>query len=171
MARDYPDAVVLVRVGDFYEAHGLSAVMLVEHGRLNPMGSHTEGCRAGAPWRNVQVLLCTACSVSLGPRSRAHPAARCVRELGWWVAGDRLPLRVLTTPLGVGRRGAACGASQKLLDQLTRAQLTVVVCEQREAAPGATRVERYVSEVISPHNPKYTFEWELRGTDSSRSTL
>jgi hypothetical protein len=49
----------------------------------------------------------------------------------------------------------ACGAAQKLLDQLTRAQLTTVVCEQRADAPaGATRVERYVSEVISPHNPK-----------------
>jgi hypothetical protein len=49
----------------------------------------------------------------------------------------------------------ACGTAQKLLDQLTRAQLTTVVCEQRADAPaGATRVERYVSEVISPHNPK-----------------
>jgi hypothetical protein len=34
-----PTDVILVRVGDFYEAHGLSAVMLVEHGNLNAMGN------------------------------------------------------------------------------------------------------------------------------------
>jgi hypothetical protein len=71
VARDHPDAVVLVRVGDFYMAHGLSAVMLVEHGRLNPMGSYSsalEGCRAGAPWRNVQVLSLSL-SLSLSPHT------------------------------------------------------------------------------------------------------
>ena len=30
--------VLLIRVGDFYEAYGLDALMLVEHANLNPMG-------------------------------------------------------------------------------------------------------------------------------------
>lgn len=42
----------LVRVGDFYEAFGVDAVLLVEHAGLNPMGGKP---RAGCPWRNLQV--------------------------------------------------------------------------------------------------------------------
>jgi hypothetical protein len=44
--------VCLVRVGDFYEAFGADAVLLVEHAGLNPMGGKP---RAGCPWRNLQV--------------------------------------------------------------------------------------------------------------------
>lgn len=41
-----------MRVGDFYEAFGADAIMLVEHAGLNPMGGKP---RAGCPWRNLQV--------------------------------------------------------------------------------------------------------------------
>ena len=34
----HPEMLLLVRVGDFYEAFGVDAVMLVEHAGLNPMG-------------------------------------------------------------------------------------------------------------------------------------
>lgn len=44
----------LVRVGDFYEAFGADAIMLVEHAGLNPMGGKP---RAGCPWRNLQVCV------------------------------------------------------------------------------------------------------------------
>ena len=46
--------VVLVRVGEFYEAWGVDAVMLVEHCGLNAMGDKV---RAGCPWRNLQATL------------------------------------------------------------------------------------------------------------------
>ena len=47
----HPDAVLLVRVGDFYESYGTDAVMLTEHCGLNSMAGRT---RAGCPWGNVQ---------------------------------------------------------------------------------------------------------------------
>ncbi|KAL7551663.1 hypothetical protein ACHAWF_014847 [Thalassiosira exigua] len=53
-AERHPDAVVLVRVGDFYESYGVDALLLVEHCGLNPMAGKA---RAGCPWRNVQSTL------------------------------------------------------------------------------------------------------------------
>jgi DNA mismatch repair ATPase MutS len=44
----------LTRVGDFYEAFGVDAALLVEHCGLNPMGGKG---RAGCPVRNVQATL------------------------------------------------------------------------------------------------------------------
>ena len=55
IAAQNPTDVILVRVGDFYEAHGLSAVMLIEHGNLNPMGGWKS--RAGMPNENIQKTL------------------------------------------------------------------------------------------------------------------
>ena len=47
--RAHPRKVALIRVGEFYEALGFDAVLLVMHAGLNPMG--TAGSRArGAPW-------------------------------------------------------------------------------------------------------------------------
>ena len=46
--------VALTRVGDFYEAYGIDAILLVEFCGLNPMGSKA---RAGCPYRNVQATL------------------------------------------------------------------------------------------------------------------
>eukprot|EP01048_Picozoa_sp_COSAG05_P001368 COSAG05_NODE_46_length_25233_cov_40.235741_6_plen_378_part_00 len=101
--------VVLVRVGDFYEAHGLSAVMLVEHAGLNPMGNWQQnGCRAGTPVLNVQ----------------------------------------------------------RTLDALILSGLAVVVCEERDGQANL-RKQRFVSEIISAHNPKYTYEWQIRESDGS----
>ena len=50
----HPDMVLLVRMGDFYEAWGVDAVMLVEHAGLNPMG---DSLRAGCPKGNIQQTL------------------------------------------------------------------------------------------------------------------
>lgn len=50
----FPDAILLVRVGDFYESYGVDAIALVEHCGLNPMAGKA---RAGCPWRNVQGTL------------------------------------------------------------------------------------------------------------------
>lgn len=52
--REHPDKLLLVRVGDFYEAFGLDAAMLVQHAGLNPMGGNA---RAGCPIPNVQPTL------------------------------------------------------------------------------------------------------------------
>eukprot|EP00944_MAST-04C_sp_MAST-4C-sp1_P014602 g14602.t1 len=50
----FPDKVLLVRVGEFYEAFGFDAILLVEHCGLNPMGSKA---RAGFPLKNIQQTL------------------------------------------------------------------------------------------------------------------
>lgn len=50
----FRDVVILTRVGDFYEAYGIDAIMLVEHCGLNPMALKA---RAGCPWRNIQDTL------------------------------------------------------------------------------------------------------------------
>lgn len=54
--------VLLVRVGEFYEAWGIDAVMLVQHAGLNPMGGRP---RAGCPIRNVQMALDSLTSAGL----------------------------------------------------------------------------------------------------------
>ncbi|KAL3763788.1 hypothetical protein ACHAWU_001908 [Discostella pseudostelligera] len=50
----HTDAILLIRVGDFYESYGIDAIMLVEHCGLNPMGGKA---RAGCPIMNVQATL------------------------------------------------------------------------------------------------------------------
>ena len=50
----YSHCVVLTRVGDFYEAFGVDAALMVEHCGLNPMGGKG---RAGCPIQNVQATL------------------------------------------------------------------------------------------------------------------
>jgi hypothetical protein len=59
----HPEKVLLLRVGDFYEAFGVDAVMLVEHAGLNPMAGK---CRAGCPWRNIQNTLDSLTDAGLG---------------------------------------------------------------------------------------------------------
>lgn len=46
----------LQRQGDFYEAYGHDAVMLVEHAGLNPMGSGPVA-KAGCPVSNLRPML------------------------------------------------------------------------------------------------------------------
>ena len=50
----HPNAVILTRVGDFYESFGIDAVLLVEHCGLNSMAGKA---RAGCPIQNVQATL------------------------------------------------------------------------------------------------------------------
>jgi predicted GIY-YIG superfamily endonuclease len=50
----YPQCVILVRCGDFYETYGLDAILLVEHVGLNPMAGKV---KAGCPWRNIQATV------------------------------------------------------------------------------------------------------------------
>jgi predicted GIY-YIG superfamily endonuclease len=52
----YPEAVVLLRVGDFYEAYGQDAVFLAEHAGLNAMGSGGLA-KAGAPVVNIHAVI------------------------------------------------------------------------------------------------------------------
>lgn len=50
----YPDCILLVRCGDFYETFGVDACLLVEHTGLNPMAGKA---KAGCPIRNIQGTL------------------------------------------------------------------------------------------------------------------
>eukprot|EP00882_Tetradesmus_deserticola_P028740 GHRQ01032023.1.p3 GENE.GHRQ01032023.1~~GHRQ01032023.1.p3 ORF type:complete len:139 (+),score=76.94 GHRQ01032023.1:429-845(+) len=52
-----PMALSLVKVGAFYEAVGLDAVLMVEYCGLNFMGSNWEVPRAGCPEANLLQLL------------------------------------------------------------------------------------------------------------------
>ena len=58
----HPDKIIFVRVGEFFEAFGVDAVLLVEHAGLNPMG---QKARAGCPRGNVQQTLDGLTSVGL----------------------------------------------------------------------------------------------------------
>jgi hypothetical protein len=51
---EYPQCIMLVRCGDFYETFGIDAIMLVEHLGLNSMGGKV---KAGCPYRNIQPTL------------------------------------------------------------------------------------------------------------------
>ena len=50
----HPDKIILCRVGEFFEAFGVDALLLVEHCGLNQMG---QKARAGCPKGNVQQTL------------------------------------------------------------------------------------------------------------------
>jgi hypothetical protein len=50
----YPDHVILLRQGEFYETYGIDAIMMIEYCGLNSMGGKT---RAGCPLKNVQAAL------------------------------------------------------------------------------------------------------------------
>jgi len=52
----YPQKILLIRVGDFYECFGWNAVCLVAHAGLNPMGN-TGVPRAGCPKNKIQETL------------------------------------------------------------------------------------------------------------------
>ncbi|PHJ22349.1 muts domain protein [Cystoisospora suis] len=49
-----PDKVLIIQVGDFFEAYGVDAVLLVEYCGLNPMGGKA---KAGCPKQNLQQTL------------------------------------------------------------------------------------------------------------------
>ena len=50
----YPDCILLIRCGDFYETFGVDSIMMVEHCGLNAMGGRN---KAGCPIANVQTAL------------------------------------------------------------------------------------------------------------------
>ncbi|KAJ8909195.1 hypothetical protein NDN08_005887 [Rhodosorus marinus] len=52
---EHPTKVILVRIGEFYEAVGVDAIMLVQHAGLNPMGRGVP--RAGCPAVNLRRTL------------------------------------------------------------------------------------------------------------------
>ena len=52
--KKFSDCVVITRVGDFYEAFGLDAILLVEYCGLNSMAGKA---RAGCPIKNIQATL------------------------------------------------------------------------------------------------------------------
>ena len=54
METQHPTKVLLVRVGEFYEAWGIDATLLVEHCGRTPWANKV---RAGCPWRNLQQTL------------------------------------------------------------------------------------------------------------------
>ncbi len=56
VASEFPEHVVLVKVGDFYEAMGVSAIALIEFCSLRPMGA-TLSMKAGSPTNTIQRVL------------------------------------------------------------------------------------------------------------------
>ena len=52
--RLFPDAIILTRVGEFYEAFGIDAIALMQCCGLNPMAGKA---RAGCPVKNIQATL------------------------------------------------------------------------------------------------------------------
>ena len=109
----HPDKLLLIRVGDFYEAFGVDAVMLVEHAGLNPMG---QKCRAGCPVPNVQPTLTdlTAAGFTVAVYEETQWVKAFTREV---VAPDG------TTTIGTRVRGGKDGNGGKVVPEgLTPAQ-------------------------------------------------
>ena len=52
----FPDSLVLIRVGEFYEAYGIDSIFLVEFAGLNAMGK-SGLAKAGLPLGNIHALL------------------------------------------------------------------------------------------------------------------
>eukprot|EP00962_Isochrysis_galbana_P017216 scaffold4951_cov106-Isochrysis_galbana.AAC.1 len=69
----HTERVLLIRCGDFYEAYGLDALLLVEHAGLNPMGRKA---RAGCPVGNLQPTLdcLTAAGLTVAVYEELEPA-------------------------------------------------------------------------------------------------
>jgi hypothetical protein len=112
--RDHPCRLLLVRCGDFYEAVGFDAVMLVEHLALNPMGdtSAHRAPRAGFPKANLRPMLRrltdeAGLSVAVYEETRAFDSAgRKARVLGGVVS----PAQPEYVWGGVGATTAGAGA-------------------------------------------------------------
>ena len=59
LKRKFPDEVILIQVGEFFETMGYDALLLVEYANLNPMGGvHSDNVpRAGFPLKNLRQSL------------------------------------------------------------------------------------------------------------------
>lgn len=69
-----------MQVGDFFEAYGVDAVLLVEYCGLNPMGGKA---KAGCPKQNLQQTLdCLTSEVHSTIGSRAGDSFLDVRDTG-----------------------------------------------------------------------------------------
>jgi DNA mismatch repair ATPase MutS/predicted GIY-YIG superfamily endonuclease len=80
--RQHPDKVLLVRVGEFFEAWGVDAMLLVQWCGLNAMGGKA---RAGCPVRNIQQTLdsLTAAGLSVAVYEELdEPAGRAAPRVG-----------------------------------------------------------------------------------------
>jgi hypothetical protein len=76
----HPTKIMLVRVGDFYEAYGYCAILLVQYAGLNPMGTRLP--RAGCPVVNLRrtladltdagfsVVVCEETPIQYGSKNR-----------------------------------------------------------------------------------------------------
>ena len=81
----YPQCVVLVRCGDFYETFGLDAILLCEHVGLNPMAGKA---RAGCPKGNIQA--------TVDGLTQQGFSVAVYEEVGNASASNKLKNRVLT---------------------------------------------------------------------------
>ena len=72
---EHPTKVVLVRVGEFFEAFGLDAALLVQHAGLNPMAGRP---RAGCPRQNLTAVVTalTEAGLSVAVYEEASEVAR-----------------------------------------------------------------------------------------------
>ena len=75
----HADKVLLIRCGDFYEAYGLDALLLVEHAGLNPMAGRA---RAGCPVANLQATAdcLTSAGLTVAVYEEVEPARQATAD-------------------------------------------------------------------------------------------
>ena len=90
----HADKVLLIRCGDFYEAYGLDALLLVEHAGLNPMAGRA---RAGCPVANLQATAdcLTSAGLTVAVYEEVEPARQATadRQRGAAAVRRRLDLQ------------------------------------------------------------------------------
>ena len=149
--RRYPDKLLLVRVGEFFETFGSDAVLMVEHAGLNPMGGRP---RAGCPYRNIQQTLdaLTAAGITVA-----------VFEEVADIDAPRGP-EPYRRPLW-GTYGMASGRTAEALGAAPPAR------GEEEAAPAARRgaaqriKRRVLSQVVSSSSSTYLYDLCLTHAD------
>ena len=90
----YSDSIVITRVGEFYEAFGIDALLLIEHCGLNSMAGKA---RAGCPLKNIQATL------------------DCLTSAGYRVAVYE---EVMDTDASLGGKGVSGGPKSRLKNRM-----------------------------------------------------
>ena len=184
----HPRKVLLIRVGEFYEALGYDAVMLVMHAGLNPMGGAGAVPRAGCPLLKVQETLdrltskgfaCVVCEevpVMNPYGQRAPPKERYVAAIvtpaspqyvvGAADAGDDVAFDGDAPPPVVGVASGAVGYTVVSVEPDLR---RVVVLEGLTAESAAARLASGVSPAaVSSREPGRRFRGARGGVRGHR---
>ena len=126
--------ICALQCGEFYETIGLDAVVVMQYASLNPMGKKYP--QAGAPLGNITQLL----------RDLVQGAGFSVVSF----APQHLSLQPeYSDSLHIKAQKPEFLAGSRIL--------TLQVMMEEAATPSRGQKERFISQIVTPHNPTYLF--------------